>query len=264
MPKYTKNYTVVLDDMDMQQYRLRPISAISYIQDTFARYSATRKMAAFDLQTKGQYWVISELNMQIMDTLPFWGEEIKVELWFSEISKLKIYADFRLYYNNKVFAQGDSLWLIMDIKNRRVAKADEMAAKFAVCKDLALGVHSKVSLPDTAGEISSFSHNINISDIDFNNHTNNKSYLHIAAMALPEDFRKTHLLKTIQVRFNKETFLGDNLICRVYKTEQENRFLHRLDKDGVPVCDVITSWKNVESYTTIVDYDLKVKSEYPL
>ena len=107
-------------------------------------------------------------------------------------------------------------------------------------------------------------HNINISDIDFNNHTNNKSYLHIAAMALPEDFRKTHLLKTIQVRFNKETFIGDNLICRVYKTEQENRFLHRLDKDGVPVCDVIASWKNIEPYTTIVDYDLKVKSVYPL
>ena len=52
MHKYTKTYTVILDDMDVRKHRLRPISAVMYLQDTFARYCATRRMAAYDLMLK--------------------------------------------------------------------------------------------------------------------------------------------------------------------------------------------------------------------
>ena len=45
MNKYTKTYNVILDNMDLFEYRLRPISAIMYLQDAFARYTATKKMA---------------------------------------------------------------------------------------------------------------------------------------------------------------------------------------------------------------------------
>ncbi len=48
MNKYTKKYNVILDNMDLFEYRLRPISAIMYIQDAFARFCATKKMAAYN------------------------------------------------------------------------------------------------------------------------------------------------------------------------------------------------------------------------
>ena len=59
MQKYTHSYTVILDDMDVRKHRLRPISAVMYLQDTFARYCATKRMAAYDLLQKDQIWVIS-------------------------------------------------------------------------------------------------------------------------------------------------------------------------------------------------------------
>ena len=43
MEKYKKTYNVILDNMDLFEYRLRPISAIMYIQDAFARLCATKK-----------------------------------------------------------------------------------------------------------------------------------------------------------------------------------------------------------------------------
>lgn len=261
MKKYTKTYSVILDDMDMQQYRLRPISAIMYLQDTFARYCATRGMAAYDLKRKGQYWVISELNMKIVAPLPFWSEEIKAELWFSEISRLKVYADFRLYYHDQVVACGDTLWLMLDSTTKRLVKADEMASKFTVHPELVFNSHSKMVLPVPADKVASIMHIVNLSDIDFNNHVNNKSYLHIAAMALPEAFRETHGLKSLQVRFNKETFLGDSLSCQVSKTQQSDCYLHRIDKGGVSVCDVITTWQELTAGIPIVDYGLEVKKE---
>ena len=82
MNKYIKTYTVILDNMDLFEYRLRPISAIMYLQDAFARYTATKKMAAYDLFAKNQYWVVAEINMEFPESLPFWSEEIKVNYGF--------------------------------------------------------------------------------------------------------------------------------------------------------------------------------------
>ena len=130
MQKYVKTYNVILDDMNLLNYRLRPISAISYIQDAFARFTSTKKMAAYDMLPKNIYWVVTEFNIDFVDLLPFWSEEIKVEIWFSEVSKLKIYTDFRVYYNDKIFAQGNALWFLLDTNSKRPVKTDEIIEKF--------------------------------------------------------------------------------------------------------------------------------------
>ena len=75
MNKYTKTYNVILDNMDLFEYRLRPISAIMYLQDAFARYTATKKMAAYDLFATNQIWIVAEFHVEFVQDLPFWSEE---------------------------------------------------------------------------------------------------------------------------------------------------------------------------------------------
>ena len=72
MDKYKQKYNVILDNMDLYRYRLRPISAIMYLQDAFARYTATKKMAAYDLFATNQYWIVTEFNIDFINDLPFW------------------------------------------------------------------------------------------------------------------------------------------------------------------------------------------------
>ena len=261
MHKYTKTYTVILDDMDVRKHRLRPISAVMYLQDTFARYCATKRMAAYDLMLKDQIWVISEIHMDFVGNLPFWSEDLKVELWFSEISKLKVYADFHLYYNDKLVAKGNSLWIILNATTKRPAKADEMASKFEVCTDLALGPHTKMVLPAFTEPYTKITHTNNLSDIDFNKHVNNKSYINLAEMTAPTEFMQNHTLKSLHVRFNRETFLGDTLQCTTYKTTEPKTYAHIIEKDGVSVCDIVTTWQEQSENVRIVDYDLPIKSE---
>ena len=50
MNKYSQKYIVTNDCMDLN-YTLRPISAIMYFQDCFARYMTTKNLAAFDVIT---------------------------------------------------------------------------------------------------------------------------------------------------------------------------------------------------------------------
>ena len=261
MNKYTKNYTVILDDMDMQKHRLRPISAVMYLQDTFARYCATQQMAAYDLQLKDQIWVVGEINMDFVDDLPFWSEDIKVELWFSEISKLKVYADFCLYHRDKLVANGNSLWLILNAITKRPVKTEEMSTKFEICPEFALGEHTKMILPTLTEPYTKITHVNNLSDTDFNKHVNNKSYINLAEMTAPAEFKQSHTLKSLHVRFNRETFLGDTLCCTAYKTTLPDTYAHVIEKDGISVCDIVTTWKEQKEYSRIVDYDLDVKQE---
>lgn len=76
------------------------------------------------------------------------------------------------------------------------------------------------------------------------------------------EFKKTHFLKSLYIRFNKETFLDDILNCSSCRTNIPNTYVHEITKDGVNICDIQTSWhdKTVSS-ESIVDYDLSVRAE---
>ncbi|MBO7672310.1 hypothetical protein J6S88_02755 [bacterium] len=261
MNKYTKSYNVILDNMDLLEYRLRPISAIMYLQDAFARYTATKGMAAYDLFAENLYWVVAEINIDFTDYLPFWSEEIKVELWFSEISKLKIYIDFYIYHKDQVIAKGNSLWFLISRESKRPVKADKVAEKFEVCEELAAGGHQKFEIPPTTEVYTKIEHTNNLSDTDFNKHVNNKSYINLAEMTAPDEFKRTHRLKNLHIRFNRETFLGDILTCTANRTEDKNTFTHIIEKDGVSACDIVTAWDENTSNDNIVDYNLDVKNE---
>ena len=261
MDKYKKTYNVILDNMDLFEYRIRPISAIMYLQDAFARYTATKRMAAYDLFATNQYWVVAEFNVDFIDNLPFWSEEIEINLWMSEVTKLKIYVDYELKWKNKIFAKGNALWFVLDKETKRPAKTDVVAERFEICSELTLGEHKKFALPESKEVYAKIEHKNNLSDIDFNKHVNNKSYINLAEMTAPDEFKKTHRLKNINIRFNKETFLGDTLTCTTYGTEDKNIFTHIIEKDGISVCDIATAWDEKSNKDNIVDYNLDVKNE---
>ncbi len=261
MNRYKKKYTVILDNMDLYEYRLRPISAIMYLQDAFARYTATKRMAAYDLFASNQYWVVNEFNISFTDNMPFWSEDIEVEIWISELTKLKVYTDFKLYYKNKVFAMGNALWFIIDKTTKRPAKTDKISELFEIDDEKVMGEHKKFIIPATFEKYKEIIHINNLSDLDFNNHVNNKSYINIAEMTAPDEFKNTHILKCLSIRFNKETFLGDTLKCTTNKTDLPDTYTHIIEKDGASVCDIVTVWNKRNINTTITDYSLDVKSE---
>ena len=80
-------------------------------------------------------------------------------------------------------------------------------------------------------------------------------------MTAPTEFIQNHTLKSLHVRFNRETFLGDTLQCTTYKTTQPKTYAHIIEKDGTSVCDIVTVWQEQKENMRIVDYDLPIKSE---
>ena len=260
MSKYSHKYNVILDNMDLNHYRLRPIAAIMYVQDAFARYCATKQIAAYDLFEKNLYWIISEFNVEFTGNLPFWSEEIVAEIWFSEISKLKIYTDFSIRHNGNIFAKGNICWFVLDQTTKRPAKPDTISDNYEVCPELMLGEHKKFILGYIGEKITEIVHKTNLSDLDFNDHVNNKSYVNIAERTAPSEYQKTHILKNMSIKYNQESFLGDTLVCTLYRTEIQNVYIHKIEKNGLPICDIKTTWIEKTQNEKIIDFPLQIKS----
>ena len=261
MKKYSHNYNVILDNMDLNEYRLSPISAIMYLQDAFARLCATKKVAAFDLFPYNLYWVVGEFNVEFTSELPFWSEEIRTDIWISEMTKLKIFTDFELYYKDKLFAKGNGCWFVLEQQSKRPAKTDFLADKLLICPEFAIGEHKKFCINEAKEKVSEIKHKNNLSDLDFNHHVNNKSYMNIAEASMSEEYKKTHMLKTLNVRFIRESYLDDTLACSTYKTDISDTFIHKIMKDDTSVCDIQTSWAEKTSTDVIQNYNLALKSE---
>lgn len=258
MSKYIQNYIITNDAMDIN-YRLRPISVIMYFQDCFARYMTKNNLAAFDIADKDLYWVIAGFNIEFKDELPFWSEEIEVASWLSEVSKLKIYSDFELKHNGKIFASGDACWFILNSNTKRPHTTARLFDNIKTTEEYSLGEHKKFTLPDLKEEITSVVHQTNLSDIDFNNHVNNKSYLNLVETTADENFKNSHVLKKLSVKYNKESYLGDILTCIAYKTGASNSYFHKITKNNVSVCEVITRWEECSKRNKITDCNLAVR-----
>ena len=140
MPKFNQSYFVTGHDIDLN-YRMVPMSALAYFEDCFARYAASKYLAAFDIAGQGLYWVISEIDIRFEGDLPFWSESFQVDLWISEKSKIKIFCDFTMSYRGKVFARGNSCWLVLDKNRKRPAATTLLDGKMDVVWHQAITVH---------------------------------------------------------------------------------------------------------------------------
>ena len=257
MCKYSQNYIITNDCMDMN-YRIKPISVIMYFQDCFARYLTTKNLAAFHIIRDNLYWVVTDLNIVFSDDLPFWSEKINVKIWLSEITKLKIYSDFKLSYDGKVFAKGNSCWYILNSDTKRPVATDFVKDKVDLTGEFAIGEHKKFNIENPDEKINEITHTINISDIDFNKHVNNKSYINLAESTFGDEYKKTHHIKNIQVKFIKESFLKDNLNCVLYKTTTPDLFVNKITKNGEEIFYMVTTWTKNLSEKSINDIELEL------
>ncbi len=260
MSIFSQNYFVTNDCMSID-YKLTPIGVIMFFQDCFAQYMTTKNIAAFDIIDDNMYWVVSEFNVEFEEDAPFWSEKIDVNVWISELKKLRLYADFELTHRGKTFAKGNSCWYILSTETHRPLAIDKIAGCFPINEKLMLGEHTKISFDIPVEKISEYTHKINLGDIDFNNHVNNKSYINIAESTISKGYRDKHSLKNLTVKFIKESFLYDELVCSTYKTDDKNTFIHRITKFDDPVCEIKTQWQEKTLNNDIKNYDLQIRQE---
>ncbi|MDY6327819.1 MAG: thioesterase [Bacteroidales bacterium] len=245
MMRYSYSYTITATDMD-NNYRLQPAAILAYFEDCFARYMSVKRLAAFDLVKEDLLWIITEFSARKTDKDALWSEVITVEMWISEITPLRIYSDFRIHMAGNpddILYEGTSCWSLINAVTHRPEKTDRVSGSIEIVPDIMVE-HRKKRLPDGGEEIARAVHKVNLLDLDFNKHVNNRSYLSIAMLTTTEEFLTTNTVGYFTVHWLAETYLGDTITCSLSRMpETEGTYLHTLTNDnGKKVAQIYSEW----------------------
>jgi medium-chain acyl-[acyl-carrier-protein] hydrolase len=230
MNKFVKEYPITNSLMNAD-FRLSPMGATMLWQDCFAMYMSRYHVAAFNIRELGKMWIINDFSLRFIGEQPFWGNTVKVELWISEEPAVKVHADFRIKINGQVVVEGDSSWAILDIDSRRPVPAHEILPKFDIIPEFGMDTH-RHRFPACSEQYVTYRHITNSSDTDFNHHVSNVTYLRICFNSMPSEYLQTHTVKEFSIKFLHESFLGEELVCSVFKTDEQDLWNYSIADNG--------------------------------
>ena len=241
---FRQDYRITCNDMD-SEYRMTPESILNLSQDTIAAFLTTRHLAAFDLQKEGFTWVLSEYTIDLCGALPLWRERLEVVVSPSEISSFKLHFDYRiLNKDGDTVITGTSIWSIINVQTGR---PEQIAEHCRVCGETAVR-HPRIVVKAVSHSDIEFKYITNISDIDFNGHVHNVSYLKIALSVIPFEMSRTKIIKSLTIKFIRQSFIDQVLICSIEKDAEVLSARSSISNEqGQEVCRMSVTMQDVES-----------------
>lgn len=257
--KYARRYQITAAQID-SQYRLTIDGLLTFHENTVARYFTKLGIAAFDMQKLDKTWVISEINLDLPEPPTMWSEDLNVTVWFSEITPLRAWIEFEVkeVHSGLLAARGNSCWSLISMSERKLVSCQGFIPESELVPEFAAGPHRKRGIMKFADvPIASLEHTINPIDLDFNGHTNNRRYIQMALISFASEFLQENRPDFLNIRFIRESHIGERLTGFTYPTEDSLAFAGRiLDGSGEEICRISSHWRPREPLPDIAEVNL--------
>ena len=244
MENFQMTYTILASDMDTS-YHITPNAIMTYFQDCFARFLSSRRVAAFDIVKQNLIWVISELELKFKRERPLWSSDITVKVNFKAITSIRMYVDYSICADNgEAFAEGTSTWVIINQETKRPFSPKELLMEAGIVASSTLE-HRELPYDNSSKQyLRQVEHCVNVTDLDFNGHVCNRTYMSISMATLPIEFSQTYIPDYIHIKFVRESFFGETLQCRISKGHDLEYWFDIVNEKGKEICDIYTNWKD--------------------
>ena len=240
---FEQKFIVELSDIT-PTFGMKPTSIFKYYQETFARYCAKYNVAGYNLYKIGLKWVFGQTIAEYFDIIPIWNEEITAKVYISNVKKIRFYLNFEILTKRGLVAKGQSVVYVLDIETSRPQSVERIVESFSIDEENKNGEIIKTDFEEISEILCEKTHRITVSDLDFNGHTNNISYILFGFKDMPSNYINDKYPKIIDVRYLQETFLNDRLKCEICKKENSFEYKITNNKDNSEVCIVKALWTN--------------------
>jgi medium-chain acyl-[acyl-carrier-protein] hydrolase len=216
-------------------------------QDAAGMHARALAVDVNDLQARGLTWVLSRLRIRA-ERLPRAGETVEVRTWPTGVDRLFALRDYLMVDSaGRTLAAGASAWLILDTAARRPVRIqgvftppDTSAFSRAMECDMD-------RLPEAVpgGEEHLFP--VRFSDIDWNRHVNNASYVEWLTESVGLNVAGGCRVRSLSIDFLAESVYGDTVSVRTVPAGPGPEFTHALSRagDGREIARARTQWEAV-------------------
>lgn len=210
---------IVTSSFADREMRLSVPAIFDAFQDVAAIHVNYMSLSAQELYDKfNLLWVLSKEKAKIF-RLPKQNETIIIKTWPLKPSAVRFVREYRiLSESGEVLICGTSDWCLIDASTRGLKVSSSIPYPDNLIEERAgAGLFSK---PDLNGKFEPrLTYNVTLTDVDFNDHTNNVCYVRQIVNAFtPNEFYAMNI-DEIETHFYKETRYGDEVETLRKKTD---------------------------------------------
>ena len=220
-------YTPLLEDF-APDGTLLPGSILKILENSGNKHSDLAGDNILKGSSNGIAWILTDWLLEIT-AYPKYGDKLMARTWSETVRQpLACMRDFELYCNGEIVAKGLTKWVLVDLNTNRPLKVSpELIEKYQPEEKFVFGdlKMPKITLPAANTFTGETKITLRRSDIDFNNHVHNLTYLDFAMEALPAEVyqKQRAAFKNVRISYKSGVKAGENIVCRY--TEQESKHI---------------------------------------
>jgi acyl-ACP thioesterase len=255
-PTFTSDLTLYSHQVD-PFYHAWLSYYLQLIQEAAGLHAYQLGMSIPHLRRQGMTWLLLRTSLSI-SRYASWPQGLTVTTWPQK--------PWKFYFPRATIANDEhgnelfkalSQWMVIDLKTRRPARDPVFANNFdgvGIPYELDPDLGRQRPFDESMEHMEPYNPRLLYSDMDFNGHINNISYVNWLLEALPHQFRDAYKVASIDISYLAETHRDDHIVVRTCiespqgLTTEEPRLGHVIERsnpDGSvqAVCLAHTVWK---------------------
>lgn len=250
---FTQDFIIKPQEADLK-HDILPSHLMWILQEAGVNQIEILQIGFDYLVEKKVTWALAGFEFDVKRA-PKWKEKVTVFTWHKKKTGLFSYRDFEIKDSaGNILVVATSSWFIMDLENRRPARAEEYipkleeSSKCALDSKLRRGSIGQIH-PECLPVYTS-TQKVKFLDLDHNGHANNVHYIRWMFNSLPTPFRMDFLLAHFEIFFTKEVNCDQTILEKTWECEKMNDdfvFIHHLyHEDGSIAAISRSRWKKRE------------------
>ena len=201
----------------------KPSAIMEAMQETATTHCEHLGLSRPVTDALGIAWVLSRARVELKRT-PRLGEAITVQTWPQEMKHM-FYPRLNAFWdsNGEQIGAASSLWVLMDVRQRRIVNSDEVLGRLPDNSDMPAGVPLGTIRPLT-GEAQVTELIPPYSDFDLNGHVNNTKYLDWACNALGHEALEQCRVASFAVCYDAEILPGETIRTELLRRDDHFSF----------------------------------------
>lgn len=230
-------YKPIIEDYDNQgNYKLGAI--LKAFGNAGSAHSDASGDNVIQGSNTGKGWVLLDWKLEIIEA-PKMGEDLKVDTWIEPLrSPFGTIRSFLGYAGDKLCVKGITKWVLLDLTTGRPTKIpEELIESYTVNEGSAFEGSKIEKIAEPENYTSETEILVRRSDIDWNNHVHNLTYLDYAIDCLPEEIYTAKKFNKLRITF-KTAIFGREKITGKYGTT-ENASVVAIHNEKGDLCTLV-------------------------
>ncbi len=208
------NYQPIIEDYNANG-TLKLETILKILENSGNAHSDKAGDNILDRSQKKLAWVLTDWKIKINE-YPKYGDKIVAKTWSQTVTQIfNVFRDFELYCNDKICAVGTTRWVVLDLETGRPCKIEQsLIDKYQPEEKSVFGDEKLAKIPVPECFRSETAIATRRSDIDFNGHVHNLTYLDYAMEALPEDVYNAQNFGELRITYKGAVKQGEKLVAK--------------------------------------------------